>query len=73
MTDDELAAFCGIAPDDPIRPKFFETLTPQKRATYERMATFTSEWNLYVAGLGPRPTGALVDTDRSTNRRKGWR
>lgn len=73
VTDDELATFCGINPDDPIRPKFFADLTPDKRALYERMSDVTTEWKLYAEGLGPRPVGVLIDTDRSTRRRRGWR
>jgi hypothetical protein len=38
MTDDDLAIFCGLAPGDPAREKFIATLTPERRALFERMA-----------------------------------
>ena len=71
MTDDELATGMHLSADEAaiIIPK----LTPEKRAAYERMIKFADDWNLYAAGFGPRPTGALVDTERSTKRRRAWR
>ena len=72
MTDDEIASYCGLAPDDPVRAKFLERLTPQKRATIERMSEVEIEAALWVQGLGPKPTGVLIDTERSTRRRRAW-
>jgi hypothetical protein len=73
MTDDEIATYCGVAADDPLRPKFIATLTPQKRALFDRMKQVEIEAALWVAGLGPKPQGVLIDTVRSTRRRKAWR
>jgi hypothetical protein len=72
MTDAELAKFLGID-DDPRWPRAIAKLDPAKRASYERMADVCHELALYDAGLGPRPVGVLIDSDRSTRRRKGWR
>jgi len=72
MTDDEVATFCGLAPGDPLRGKFVATLTPEKRALFERMANLEVEIQLWQDGLAPKPTGVLIDTVRSTARRKGW-
>jgi hypothetical protein len=72
MTDAELGKELGFTEAEALIavPK----LSPAQRATYEKMITFGREWNLYAAGVGPRPTTpALVDTERAVNRRKGWR
>jgi hypothetical protein len=71
MTDAELQK--GLHLSDAEAAVIIPKLTPEKRATYERMLKFADDWNLYAAGFGPRPTGALVDTPRSTRNRKGWR
>jgi hypothetical protein len=73
MTDDEVATFCGLAPDDPLRGKFVATLTPEKRALFERMANVEIELALWQDGLGPKPQGVLIDTVKSTARRRAWR
>jgi hypothetical protein len=73
MTDDDLAIFCGLAPGDPAREKFIATLTPERRALFERMAGLETEVTLWQQGLGPKPAGVLIDTERSTKRRRGWR
>lgn len=73
MTDDELADFCGLKPDDPLREQFVKTLSPERRALFERMATVEIEVNLWQAGLGPKPAGVLIDTVRATKRRRAWR
>jgi hypothetical protein len=73
MTEEELAAFCGVKPDDPLRDKFVRSLSPAKRALFERMATVEMEVELWQAGLGPKPTGVLIDTERDTKRRRAWR
>lgn len=62
MTDDELATFCGLAADDPIRDKFIKTISPEKRALFERMANLEIELKLWQDGLGPKPTGVLIDS-----------
>jgi hypothetical protein len=73
MTDDELATFCGLAPDDPLRDKFVQTLSPEKRALFDRMATIEVEVALWQDGLGPKPEGVLIDTVEDVKRRRGWR
>ena len=73
MTDDEIATFCGLPPDDPLRGKFVATLTADKRALFERMANLEMEVNLWTAGFGPKPQGVLIDTVKSTARRRAWR
>lgn len=71
MTDAELAEYLHLTPEEAaiVIPK----LTPGKRAVYERMKQVEMEAALWVNGLGPKPTGVLIDTDRSTRRRRGWR
>jgi hypothetical protein len=71
MTDAELAAYLCLRPGEAAI--FLPQLTPEKRAVYERMAQVEIEASLWLNGLGPRPKDALIDTDRSTRRRKGWR
>lgn len=70
MTDAELAAYLHLSAAEAaiIIPK----ITPQKRALYARMQDVEREAALWVAGAGPKPQGVLIDTDRSTARRKGW-
>jgi hypothetical protein len=60
MTDDEMAAFIGIK-GHPKEAACMAALAPEKRALFERMAEVCVEAELYAAGLGPRPTGALLD------------
>jgi hypothetical protein len=68
MTDEELAKFLGIHNDERW-PRAIAKLAPEKRATYERMAGVAVEAELWTAGLGPKPAGVLIDTER----RRGWR
>lgn len=58
MTDDELAAWLNLTPAEAaiIIPK----LTPERRATYERMAGVYNEVVLWEAGVGPLPAGVIV-------------
>lgn len=74
MTDAELEVFLGIdrcSPSD--REKVMKSITPAKRALYEDMARVEIEAALWIEGLGPKPKGVLIDTERSTKRRKEWR
>ena len=73
MTDAELADFCGVPANDPLREKFIQTLTPEKRGLFERMASIEIEVRLWQEGLGPKPQGVLIDTVRDTKRRRAWR
>lgn len=54
MTDQELAEFlcCPV--------ELVPRLRPEKRAAYERLAAKVAEVQLYDAGLGPKPTDAIV-------------
>jgi len=72
MTDEQLAAYLGIPSDHPMKATVIKALSPAKRATYERMSSIETELELWQAGLGPKPN-VMIDTDRSTRRRKGWR
>lgn len=71
MTDAELAAYLHLSADDAaiILPK----ITPEKRALYARMQEVEREAALWMEGLGPKPQGVLIDTDRDIKRRRGWR
>lgn len=71
MTDDELAEYLHLTPAEAaiVIPK----LTPAKRAVYDRMKQVEVEATLWVEGLGPKPQGVLIDTERSTKRRRAWR
>lgn len=71
MTDAELAEYLNITSAEAavIIPK----LSPQKRAVYDRMAQVEVEAKLWMAGVGPKPQGVLIDTERDIERRRGWR
>jgi hypothetical protein len=71
VTDEQLAKYLCIS-DDPMRDAVIKALSPAKRATYERMASIETELELWQAGLGPKPN-VLIDTERSTRRRRHWR
>lgn len=74
MTDEQLEVFLGIANETPEnRAKILRSLTPAKRALYDRMADIETELKLWEMGLGPRPTGVLIDSVRSVRRRRAWR
>lgn len=64
MSDDEMAEFLGFG-DDPRRIEAVQKLTPEERALFERMATLDIEVELWLAGLGPRPVGVLMDFPRN--------
>lgn len=71
MTDVELARYLHLSVADAaiVIPK----LTPAKRAVYDRMKQIEIEAALWAEGLGPKPHGVLIDTERSTKRRWGWK
>lgn len=71
MTDQELAAYLHLSPADAaiVIPK----LTTAQRAVYDRMKQVEIEAALWAEGLGPKPQGVLIDTERSTKRRRGWK
>lgn len=68
MTDAELADYLHLTPHEAaiVIPK----LTPEKRAVYDRMKQVEIEAALWLGGLGPKPQGVLLDTERSMRRRK---
>jgi hypothetical protein len=74
MDDDELAKYLGIADIAPEkRAKFIASIPPERRRLYERMKQVEIEAALWAQGLGPKPQGVLIDTERSTRRRRAWR
>jgi hypothetical protein len=73
VTDDEMATFLGLKPEEEKRIEFVKLLSPEKRALFERMATLEIELKLWQDGLGPKPPGVLIDTNRRTYRRRAWR
>jgi hypothetical protein len=72
MTDAELAKFLGFE-NEPKRDALIAALPPEKRAVFDRMAEVEIEADLWLNGLGPKPTGVLIDTVRSTRRRRAWK
>jgi hypothetical protein len=71
MTDDELQEYLHLTPTEAmiVIPK----LTPQRRAVYDRMKQVEIDVTLWTEGLGPKPQGVLIDTERSTKRRRRWK
>lgn len=71
MTDEQLASYLNLTADEAaiVIPK----LTPQKRATYERMSVVEAELALWQAGLGPKPQNVLIDIDRRAAKRRSDR
>lgn len=71
MTDAELAEYLHLTPAEAaiVVPK----LTPAKRAVYERMKQVEIEAALWAEGLGPKPQGVLIDTERSASPRRAWK
>jgi len=52
MDDTTLAKGLGLT--DVEAAVVIPKLSPQKRATYERLIQWSDDWNRYMAGLGPR-------------------
>lgn len=73
MTDEEMATFVGLSPEEENRVGFVRGLSPERRELFERMASIEMELKLWQDGLGPKPQGVLIDTERSTRRRRSWR
>lgn len=73
MTDEEMAKFLGLTLEEEKHVEFVKGLSPEKRALFERMANLEIELKLWQDGLGPKPQGVLIDTERSTRRRRAWR
>ena len=64
MTDEQLAQYLGIA-DSPKWLAAINSIPPAIRKTYERMAQLETEINLWQQGLGPKPSGVLIDGART--------
>jgi hypothetical protein len=66
MTDTELAEYLNLTPAEAVIviPK----LTPERRARYDRMKQVEIEAALWLQGLGPKPQGVLLDTERNMGR-----
>lgn len=73
MTDEEMAAFLGLTPEEENRVGFVKGLSSERRSLFERMSTLEMDLKLWQDGLGPKPVGVLIDTERSTKRRRGWK
>lgn len=59
MSDEEMATY--ICPDDhAIGLMAVRSMTPQRRATIERMAELEGEIVLWQAGVGKKPSGVIV-------------
>lgn len=71
MTDEELGEFLGFTPEE--TKIAIPRLTPEKRAGYEALCGAYREIRLWEEGVGPLPKGVMIDTDRSTKRRRAWR
>ena len=71
MTDAELTDYLHLSPEEAaiVLPQ----LTPERRALYTLMKQVELEAALWSEGLGPKPAGVLVDTQRSVRRRSAWR
>lgn len=72
MTDSELAEYLHLTPEEAaiVIPK----LPPEKRRTYDRMKQVEIDVALWMEGLGPDPRRhVMIDTERSTRRRRSWR
>ena len=71
MTDAELMEYLHLTPTEEaiVIPR----LTPSRRGIYHRMKQLEIEAALWAEGLGPKPQGVLIDTERSTKRRREWK
>jgi len=70
MTDRQLAVYLGII-DHPKWPEVVASLTANQRAVYERMSTLETEIQLWQEGLGPKPSGVLIDGARTPAQARG--
>ena len=71
MTDEKLLKYLCLE-DNPMGMSVIQAFSPAKRACYERMAKVELELQLWQDGLGPKPN-VMIDTERSTHRRRAWR
>lgn len=68
MTDEELADYLGFSKTEPKRLAVVRGLAPEKRALYDRMREVEGEVTLWLEGVGPKPTGVLIDLDKPARR-----
>ncbi|MGY3582328.1 hypothetical protein ACVIGB_000748 [Bradyrhizobium sp. USDA 4341] len=71
MTDAELADYLHLSPEEAAA--VLPQLTTERRAVYARMKQVEIEAALWADGLGPKPSGVLIDTERSVRRRRAWK
>ena len=66
LTDEELRAFINVTPEEfaKIKPR----IGPKERATYEAMHKLCGDIELWEAGLGPKPTNAIICGPRQVRR-----
>jgi len=70
MTDRQLAVYLNIL-DWPNWEEAIKAFSPQRRASFDRMADLEKEIDLWAQGLGPKPTGVLIDSARTPSLAKG--
>lgn len=73
MTDAQMAVFMGLDPSKPKHMTVVANLLPQTRATFESMAALEHALELWAAGVGPKPTGVMIDMARGPRRRRTWK
>jgi hypothetical protein len=66
MTDEQLANYLHLTPEEAaiVIPKLLQ----DRRAVYDRMATFEAEFKLWQDGFGPKPRGVLMTFERKLRR-----
>jgi hypothetical protein len=70
MTDRQLAVYLNII-DWPNWQEAITALPPERRALFERMSKIEVEIDLWDQGLGPKPTGVLIDRARTPASARG--
>ena len=69
VTDDQLIEFLGLGRcSGEVRTKVLRSITPARRAVYDRMAEVEVALQLWECGLGPKPSGVLIDGVRAVRR-----
>lgn len=70
MTDEQLAQYLNIQ-DWPNWQEAITAISPERRASFERMAQLEIEIDLWSKGLGPKPKGVLINGARTPGMAKG--
>jgi hypothetical protein len=73
MTDEEMAKFMGLNPANPKHLAVIASLSAETRASFESMMALEHAIELWAAGLGPKPTGVMIDMARGKRRRRTWK